>query len=294
MEKRRSPPRRRSSSGGGGGGGERANAGFPIPTFSTSVESFLKDTQGDGINVLRTVRRLPRNDDARLDHAIAAILLRTRDLRADGKGKERATLSDDELAAMVLREEQPKKFWRKLTDTVKTLATSLFDGVRRVWRWLRDRIGRVVKWAEEALINLARAVWHRLTEIGRLVRAGISAFVTGVSYFLRPTLAFSDQASLVVAHGLDFDFKVFVNRLSEDAVVQAKTDELKRLAMAWKIACKIIGLVTTAARAALRGTSGFGLLFVASSLIQMGSQLQSLGEHLSAYISLDDAEPLEA
>ena len=279
---------------GGGAGGRRPRRRRQSDSaFFDVVETFLHNTQGSAVTTSRSLAALSSTDtNTRLDQAIASILMRTQELREAEQTTQTPPMSDEDLAKLVLAQPRPKSFWKKLVKTARGLASSLFDGVRRVWRWLRERVSSVLSWAKESLVNLTRAVWHRLTAIGRIIRAAIHAFAEGVAYFVQPVLAFSNPRDLVMAHDVDFDFHVHVAAGADDGVVQQKIRSLRRGVAAWKVACQIIGLATTVTRATLQGANVLGLIFVASGLIRIAGQLRELGTSLANYMELNQAQPL--
>ncbi len=296
---------RRTNRGGPGGRGRSVFVAADSDFFNV-LEGFLSDTGAPAIRgrgLLHAMADAFENADQRLDQLIPQVLLRTRELDAPSASgpaamgadatDDGATLTDQQLADIVANQKDPAGFWDRLTTTARNIANSLFDGIRRAWRWLKQKISAALAWTAEALVNLARVVWNRLTEIGRLVRAAIDAFGRGVAFIVQPTLAGSDLATVVLHHKLDIDFNVFVACDATDGSMEPCLSGLRKSVAAFGITCNLLGLAISVARAALRSasiTTGIGLWLVASSLLRILAELRELGRQLESYMTLDHAD----
>ena len=286
----------------GGAGGRRPAVFVATDSdFFNVLESFLSDTGAPAVRgrgLLHAMADAFENADQRLDQLIPQVLRRTRELgdpppdpaaQADDASPP---LTDEQLADIIAGQKDPAGFWDRLTTTARNIANSLFDGIRRAWQWLKKKISAALAWTAEALVNLARVVWNRLTEIGRLVGAAIEAFGRGVAFIVQPTLAGSDPSTIVLHHKLDIDFNVFVAAdVTEDGLDPCLSG-LRKSVAAFGITCDLLGLAISVARAALRSAAvatGIGLWLVAASLLRIIGELRELGTRLQAYVSLDHA-----
>ena len=291
----------RINRGGPGGRGRPAVFVAADSDFFNVLESFLSDTgvpavRGRGL--LHAMADAFENADQRLDQLIPQILRRTRELgdRPPDPAAQAANatppFTDEQLAEIIAEQQDPAGFWDQLAATARNIANSLFDGIRRAWQWLKKKISAGFARTAEGLVNLARVVWNRLTEIGRLLGAAIDAFGRGVAFIARPTLAGSDLSTVVLHHKLDIDFNVFVAPEATESDLAPCLSGLRKSVAAFGVTCKLLGLAISVARATLRSasiTTGIGLWLVAASLLRIIAELRELGRQLEAYLSLDHA-----
>lgn len=60
---------------------------------------------------------------------------------------------------------------------VKTRGLSLWDGLKRVWRWIKRGVKKVVSWIGSFFKNLSRAFYRYVTKAYKIVRLAITSVV---------------------------------------------------------------------------------------------------------------------
>jgi hypothetical protein len=183
-------------------------------------------------------------------------------------------------------------FWAKITGAMDGLANKLFDGLRRAWRWIKRVAGQTITWAGQALETLARGVWQHLSHIGRGIRTAFEAFVEGVKYCFSEIMPGSDPASVVTGHDRDFDFRQFVAVDGLENAVASQCQRLNRAAVAFRIACRILGLVIGMVRTCLLSGGGLtAFIAVPLGLLRAADGVGALIRELAQYRTLDYTNP---
>jgi hypothetical protein len=254
----------------GGGNTERTNR------TADQFNLFFAELAPEGMSV----RSAP---PAAIPARVPELLKRMRELRAaqplskDSASHEVVQLLEDEL-------EKSPGLWAELKTTTAKLAGILFDGVRRVLAWIGRLFTRVWSAVSTAAVNVWRAVHHFMGGAAFYFRKAARALCEGVAFLVSPGLASTPVCCAGYSRRVDFDAGLLIDDAAEEAEVAQFTRGLARKGAALGVACRIIRLVCTALRLAVRGAAGVigGFVPMVLGLASVWSQVRELGRQLDA------------
>jgi hypothetical protein len=254
----------------GGGNTERTNR------TADQFNLFFAELAPEGMSV----RSAP---PAAIPARVPELLKRMRELRAaqslskDSASHEVVQLLENEL-------EKSPGLWAELKTTTAKLAGILFDGVRRVLAWIGRLFTRVWSAVSTAAVNVWRAVHHFMGGAAFYFRKAARALCEGVAFLVSPGLASTPVCCAGYSRRVDFDAGLLIDDAAEEAEVAQFTRGLARKGAVLGVACRIIRLVCTALRLAVRGAAGVigGFVPMVLGLASVWSQVRELGRQLDA------------
>ncbi len=163
----------------------------------------------------------------------------------------------------------------KLTD----IATSIWDGIRRVVRWIGRFIRHIASSALNLLKNIARFVAFRARSAFTTVKQAMGIVYRGVVYMVNRRFAGSDARHLWIEHGVDFDADQFINLEAQPAAVARIRQEYHRDSLVFGAACRILGDLLAILRrvAGLFATGVAGWFHLLLSLAWLARTLRAIG-----------------
>ncbi len=131
----------------------------------------------------------------------------------------------DEIAR--LKKTEQRSVW----DHLQRIGSRLWDGMKRVWRWVRSllrRIGAAVRAAVEWTTNLARLAYRYALTAFASVRRAVARTVSAVGFVLHRTLPGSNPDHLVIVRDRDLDLTLAVHPGRDPATVRAAAADVAR------------------------------------------------------------------
>lgn len=155
---------------------------------------------------------------------------------------------------------------RQLTDTLEDIASSIWDGARRLYHWLRSFVTRVATAALNTIKNIARYLARQARTAFATVRKAVEILHRGIVYLRGEILPGSDARQIVIAHDRDFDMGVFVNLDADRQTVRSLVDVQQRESEVFDAACCILGhlaaILSLVARSLASGVAGWFLILL--------------------------------
>lgn len=168
-----------------------------------------------------------------------------------------------------------------------SIASRLWDGLKRAWAWLKAGIRRLITGIQDELWNVARVVARSARESYELVLKAIDVVHRGVVVVKSRILPGSDAANAAVRCRPDFDVDLFLNAAPQDPDAATRLAAQDRQdAEHLALACRVLGLLLQAAgtvrravRAVLFVPPGWFVLLVAltravRSIKKIGAELR--------------------
>lgn len=246
-------------------------------------------------------RKNPEADP--LGRQIAEFYRRFREITDDDAVRERAGQIDQELFQAfvtleplheeVVDEEAHKllneKLEAKLTeesqilealDQGRSLGLQLWDGIKRLWRWIKHQVLRIV----DVGLNLARAFYRYALKGFRVVCTAVRAVTQSLNRYLSGNLNFFGEHAanppIQIRLKADFDMEIEVAPGCPLATVNMVGTRVKLFSSRFLFACRILSLVITGLKAAALSWAGWALL--AKSLVQHVQELKPLYREIVA------------
>jgi len=217
-----------------------------------------------------------RDDGEVLRHSFALLATLGNEDARDADS-ERNTQVAQVIEEVEKREAEVAREWEK-----RTLLGRLWDGAKRVWRFLKDLFRRAVA----KLSLLARAAYQLAAEGFTIFRRSIEVFSEGLGLLWSPEIAGSNE-SISMYHDRDFDFKVFINQQGNSNDICEFFEGLERRLRSLRASLRILQIGFRIAMAAARLTQGpWGWWKLLRSMIALvrGSDREDLKIIGAAYV----------
>ena len=214
---------------------------------------------------------------------VPELLTRMRELRRE-QPLSKESASHDVVQLLEKELEKSPTLWTELKTAAVNLAGILFDGVRRVLAWIGRLFSRVWSAVSTAAVNVWRAVHHFMGGAAFYFRKAARALCEGVAFLVSPGLASAPVCCAGYSRRVDFDAGLLIDDTADEMEVAQFARGLARKGAVLGIACRIIRLVCTALRLALRGAAGVigGFVPMVLGLAAVWSQVRELGRQLDA------------
>ena len=191
------------------------------------------------------------------------------DARLDAGQRQR------QLEAFVLkRKAQLPEVWRK----VRAFGARVWDGVRRVWGWLRRMVAGGVKKVLEMGTNMARLIYDFALGSFEVAANVMRSLGAAIRWAATPRLPGSDPAHVVFQRDMDGDIRVVVHHDARRDRVREGCRRLEQFAQMFAFGCRVAGtLVSLLVEAFRSGWSAyFGLVLALIRMRRMADRLRGL------------------
>lgn len=160
----------------------------------------------------------------------------------------------DDASEEIINEIKTKSDIDNALNYIKDKGMRLWDGAKRLWRWIKKIGKRVVTFFKE---NVYRAFFRYTSKAYKIVKSGISTVVKSIKIYLNGELnvnnisyQFSKDMDTTIL--LQKDFKI------EDALSGIK--ELTKQTEAFKVACRIVAYIFKVFKNIIKGFVGWAKL----------------------------------
>ena len=154
-----------------------------------------------------------------------------------------------------------------LENRLKNIASSVWDGVKRVFRWIKrfiKKVKQVLKTALNEIKNIARFIAGRAGGIFGTVKKVFEIIYRGTVYLRKALLPGSDAQKIVIYHDKDFDTALFINTRAESHAIQHLLDHNHRESVCFGAACRILAHLIAILKRVVRAiVAGVGSWFLA-------------------------------
>lgn len=185
-----------------------------------------------------------------------------------------------------------EKEQEQLKSRLKNIAGSIWDGVKRVFRWIKRFIKSIVVTTLNTIKNIARFIAKHARSIFGTIRKVFEILYWGTVYLRNKVLPGSDARHLALYHDKDFDVGVFLNSTAKLQTMQRLIDYNLRESVCFGAACRILGHIIAILRRVVRAfVTGIGGWFLA--LITL-SRLAMRVKDIVAEVKLVEAFEIES
>ena len=183
----------------------------------------------------------------------------------------------DRVVERVLADEQTRTGVR---GTIKSIGARLWDGISRAWSWLKSVFGKlfssVKRVAKRVLTNLSRFVKAAALRVFSHVVAAVRAVADGINFLKEKLLRGSDPRHMMVFHGKDWDFEVFVNEAADQAVVENLMARMSLRADVFTLGSSIVSSLLSLFLSTLRAGIATGWFAVMLALVRVYKSFDQL------------------
>jgi hypothetical protein len=196
------------------------------------------------------------------------------------KGNRIADANQSEQLYQVLVKEK-KNMLDRVWEQIKTIGSRIWDGLKRVWRWLKSIIKGVAKKIGVWVKNIARLAYQYALNAFPIARRLIDITKATVSFLVRKTLKDSDINHIVISRDHDYDYRLYVNPGNNRDKTKATLTEFYRQAYLFNIGMRVLGILAstlvTVIKSVPLGGGWFGLVL---ALLKIYTPLKKLSNLL--------------
>lgn len=159
---------------------------------------------------------------------------------------------------------------------VRKRTVSLWDGLERLWRWIKQGIAKIISYFKK---NLFRAFFRYAAKAYKIVKTAADSVSSTITYLLKGHLKGSTPAQAVILHDADLDHTVFVNRHGDPDKIAALGYRLEIQTAVFQLGTKILGLLLNTFKRVLAGLFGWARFL--SALVRNLKELKPLYRRLT-------------
>lgn len=140
---------------------------------------------------------------------------------------------------------------------VKTKGMRLFDGLKRVWRWIK-KIGK--KAANFIKNNIFKAFFRYVSKAYKIVSRGIKNVIESFKVYFQEGMV---SEKVYFKFSKDLDTSVFLSNDARRGNIQKGIDDLKKQSKAFNLGCRIVGWIFKIFKELVKGYIGWAKLLFA-------------------------------
>ncbi|MGD9136195.1 MAG: peptidoglycan-binding protein [Desulfobacterales bacterium] len=148
-------------------------------------------------------------------------------------------------------------------DHVHRMGNRIWDGIRRVWGWLKSLTKSGVKKVITLGSNLSRLIYDYALGAYTVTSNVLKSFGAVIHSITNPVIDGSDLKHIVMYHDNDFDFRLAINLSANSKAVKNLVTKVRKQTRMFVFACRILSIVMSIMLAIIRsGMTGYtGLIF---------------------------------
>ncbi len=140
---------------------------------------------------------------------------------------------------------------------IKTKGMRLFDGLKRVWRWIK-KIGKKV--AGFIKNNIFKAFFRYVSKAYKIVAKGVKNVIKAFKVYFKGDMV-SEKSCFEFSK--DMDTTVFLSQNATQENMQASIDKLRKQSKAFNLGCRIVGWLFKIFKELVQGYIGWAKLLFA-------------------------------
>jgi len=186
--------------------------------------------------------------------------------------------------------QQDKNTVQRIVDFIKTLGSRLWDGIKRVGKWIVSFFKKAATIAYNMVRNLARMAYALASKAFGTIITAVKAMYHAAKFVLQPVWEGSDEKNLALRHDTDFDFTVFVNQAGESKQIQHLADRFlvdsRMTALGFQVFAFMVGTLVGLMK---RAVPIFGTFAFVLSCARIIDKIKAIGKLVSQYQALQAA-----
>jgi len=151
-----------------------------------------------------------------------------------------------------LKDKGEAKIKEAFDNPVKRVGMKLWDGVKRVWRWIKKGIGVIVDFSN----NLIRALFRFAHKAYKIVRLSYDAFMLSVTQYLNGSIDTKNPRIAIHING-DLDTKVALHQSVSAPEIREAQFLVRRFGTMFNLSCAIISAFIKVLLSVVTGFAGW-------------------------------------
>ncbi|HIJ79480.1 MAG: peptidoglycan-binding protein [Desulfobulbaceae bacterium] len=141
----------------------------------------------------------------------------------------------------------------------KNLGMKLWDGLKRVWNWIKNGVKKIISFGK----NIFRAFYRFAMKGFKIVKTACSAFAKSMDQYLAGQIEINGTNSVLAAIKKDMDFQIASNPSANAADLAKATQAVRRFGAMFFFSCQIVGVFIDFLINAVTGLAGWARLLMA-------------------------------
>jgi hypothetical protein len=158
----------------------------------------------------------------------------------------------------------------------KNLGMKLWDGLKRLWGWVKKGLKKIVVFAK----NVFRTFYRFAMKGFVIVRTAFSAFARAMDQYFSEHIDLDNNHTVTVQIEKEMDSRIFITDKARNRDIMEACKSVKRFGAMFFFSCKIIGLFIDLLQAAATGLAGWARLMM--SLVKGYRELVPAYKQLAA------------
>lgn len=143
-----------------------------------------------------------------------------------------------QIAEYFEKEHDPEALIARSYTESKNLGMNLWDGLKRLWRWVKRGINKIVDFAK----NVFRTFYRFAMKGYVIVRTAFSAFARAMDQYLTGHIALDNRYTVTVQIEKDMDNRIIITDKAQNQDITQACKAVKRFGAMFYFSCKIVGL----------------------------------------------------
>jgi hypothetical protein len=189
------------------------------------------------------------------------------------------TNQSEQLFEVLVKEKQ--NVLESVWEQIKTIGSRIWDGLKRVWRWLKSIFRGAVKRIGAWVKNMARLVYRYALNAFPIACRLIDITKETVSFLVHKTLKDSNVGTIVINRNRNYDYRLYVAPEHNRDKMRTSLTAFYRKAYFFSIGMRILGIIgSTLMRVIGSVPLGAGWLGFILALLKIYTQLKKLSDLL--------------
>jgi hypothetical protein len=221
----------------------------------------------------------PAEAEKRASKITGPFFRRLQDIQDEGE-----SVSDPALSDRIYRElagNGNKTVAEQVWDQIQSIGSRIWDGIKRIWRWMKSLFKKAVHAVSTWVKNLARLTYQYAINAFPIAKRFIKLTSVTFSVLFRRTLPNSDVRHMVINRDIDFDYRVYLNPARDRAKTARLLKKFSTRTTLFNIGAHLLGFLMgtliTLIKNVSPGGGWFGLIL---ALVRIYPRLKNLEDAL--------------
>jgi|GEM_PF-5467472 len=178
------------------------------------------------------------------------------------------------------RQKQEDTFLEKLGSTFSSLASRIWDGLKRAWRAIVSFFRKVAKTVAQAATSLARLIYRYGSEAFGVIKNVFRALKTVVEFLVTRRSKGSDPRHLDIHHDLDFDLNIYLDaRGDPERIEKTRRDfgfQCRLFNLGIRIVCFLMDSIAMLLKFTLPAVGWIQFLFSCNKIVDKVREIRDL------------------
>lgn len=138
-------------------------------------------------------------------------------------------------------------------EVIKGLGLRLWDGLKRLWRWVKNGVRKIITFAR----NIQRTFFRFALKGYKIIRTAFTALARSMEQYLAGRVDLGEISTVGVTFSKDMDFRSWIADTSSPADRRSATDSIGRFSAMFQFSFRLIACFVQALKSLVTGVIGW-------------------------------------